>query len=66
MVQYLNGMNDELRDYLRRNNISPNVVENDSREVVLLQGAKMLEQVSDPEDLEDQPTWLSFAEDDDE
>lgn len=64
--QYLNRVDDELRDYLKRNNISPNVVENDDREVLQLLQAKLLEQVWKPDDLEDQPTWLSFAQDDDE
>jgi len=60
------GEDERLKNYLRVNKISPNVLTDES-DVIFLAGAKILEyeggQESSESDLEEQPTWMSFADD---
>jgi hypothetical protein len=63
-VQFLHGTDDKLRDYLRRNGISVNVLEDDGKDIMELTNAKFLELIESESQKvsEEQPTWMSFAD----
>jgi len=60
------GEDERLKNYLKLNKISPNVLTDES-DVIFLAGAKLLEFEGGGESLEsepeEQPTWMSFADD---
>ena len=65
-TQFTHGEDDRLKNYLRTNNISPNVLTDES-DVIMLKGAKVLEFAGGVigGGVEEQPTWMSFDDDDD-